>query len=405
MVGYCAWVKPMLFECVDVFSQIKRSPQNPFDIRKTMSESSSKPKVDAKTMRAEAWEKAEKALKKGQPNKALDLLREADPNGEHANTLRIAGSSVWELAKKSKSRAEYRQAAGLLRDAVKANSRDKSSGSAYNGLLNEMQDLGISEYRIPPLFSSGTPTPFGLMAILGVLVVSLGGLKVFTDNVNQDALTGDVLMEVSWTDRDGVDHSGKIWISLDDSNAPMHAESFRLNVNEGRYDGVIFHRIVDGFMIQGGDFENNDGTGGHAGKFFGYCKTGTGVEQTDTCADDPTKWVVPAEFGETHDPGVIAAARSSNENSAGSQFYLVDSTGAKSLDGQYSAFGMAYKGQIDGVETTGVDVIDAISQVECQTPDSNDGVCQDNTSSKSVHPVTIDSAILIDESGSSWWPF
>ena len=57
------------------------------------------------------------------------------------------------------------------------------------------------------------------------------------------------------------------------------------------------------------------------------------------------------------------------------------------------------------VETSGIDVIDAISQVECQTPDSNDGVCQDNTSSKSVHPVTIDSAILIDESGSSWWPF
>ncbi|MGB1818453.1 MAG: peptidylprolyl isomerase [Candidatus Poseidoniaceae archaeon] len=373
-----------------------------------MPESSSKPKVDVKTMRAEAWEKAEKALKKGQPNKALDLLREADPNGEHANTLRIAGSSVWELAKKSKSRSEYRQAAGLLRDAVKANSRDKTSGSAYNSLLNEMQDLGISEYRIPPLFSSGTPTPFGLMAILGVLVVGLGGLKVFTDNVNDNALTGDVLMEVSWTDRDGVDHAGKIWISLDDSNAPMHAESFRINVNEGRYDGVIFHRIVDNFMIQGGDFENNDGTGGHAGKFFGYCKTGTGVEQTDSCSDDETKWVVPAEFGETHDAGVIAAARSSNENSAGSQFYLVDSTGAKNLDGQYSAFGMAYKGEIDGVETTGIDVIDAISQVECQSPD---GVCSDQSQSnptgspKSVHPVTIDSAILIDESGSSWWPF
>ena len=105
------------------------------------------------------------------------------------------------------------------------------------------------------------------MAILGVLVIGLGGLKVFTDNVNDNALTGDVLMEVSWTDRDGVDHAGKIWISLDDNNAPMHAESFRINVNEGRYDGVIFHRIVDNFMIQGGDFENNDGTGGHAGKF------------------------------------------------------------------------------------------------------------------------------------------
>ena len=140
----------MLFECVDVFSQIKRSPQNPFDIRMTMPESSSKPKVDVKTMRAEAWEKAEKPSRKGSQTKRWTYSERADPNGEHANTLRIAGSSVWELAKKSKSRAEYRQAAGLLRDAVKANSRDKTSGSAYNSLLNEMQDLGISEYRIPP---------------------------------------------------------------------------------------------------------------------------------------------------------------------------------------------------------------------------------------------------------------
>ena len=71
-----------------------------------------------------------------------------------------------------------------------------------------------------------------------------------------------------------------------------------------------------------------------------------------------------AEFGQTHDPGTILWQRpKSNENTAGSQFYLVDSDGAVLLPTRwtiYTAFGKAYRGEIDGSSTSGVEVIDAI---------------------------------------------
>jgi cyclophilin family peptidyl-prolyl cis-trans isomerase len=112
-----------------------------------------------------------------------------------------------------------------------------------------------------------------------------------------------------------------------------------------------------------------------------------------------TDWVIPAEFGQTHDPGVIAAARSSSDNSAGSQFYLVDSTGAYTLDGKYTAFGFAYKGQIDGSETTGIEVIDQISQVGCG---SNEETCNDQNK-LSKYPVTVVSAQITGSGDSSPW--
>ena len=59
-------------------------------------------------------------------------------------------------------------------------------------------------------------------------------------------------------------------ISLDGTNAPFHAENFALLTLMGCYDDIPFHRVIDGFMIQSGDFENN-GTGGNAAKWYGYC--------------------------------------------------------------------------------------------------------------------------------------
>jgi len=348
--------------------------------------------------RAEAWDKAEKLLKKGNPESALEALRAIDGKGEHPTTLRLAGNAIWDMAKESGSKSDYRRAAGLLDEAVKLNPRDKACGSVYNNLRNEMQDKGISETLMPKLMMGGAPTPFGLIAIVGGALLILALAKVLTDTTAVK-LNGDVMMEVSWTDTAGVDHNGKIWISLDDSSTPMHAESFRENVNANRYDGVIFHRVINDFMIQSGDFENNDGSGGHAGAFFGYCSSNPSVA-SDECKDDETQWVIPAEFGNTHDPGVLAAARSSNENSAGSQFYLVDSTGAYSLDGQYTAFGMAYQGEIDGKSTTGIDIIDQISQVSC----GGSGQACASGNEGPTYPVTVVSASLLTEEA-SWWQF
>ncbi|MEC9090297.1 MAG: peptidylprolyl isomerase, partial [Candidatus Thermoplasmatota archaeon] len=256
---------------------------------------------------------------------------------------------------------------------------------------SEMDGLGIHAGGSAIFFDDGAPTFMGIVSIIVAIGLILVALKVIPEQLagETEVLSGSVMMEVSWTDKNGISHDGKIWIELY-NETPMHAQSFRANADSGRYDGTIFHRIVDGFMIQGGDFENGDGTGGHAGEYFGYCAN-AGFTESTVCENDMTNWVIPAEFGQTHDPGVIAAARSSNDNSAGSQFYLVDSTGAQQLDGSYTAFGKAYKGEIDGQETTGIAVIDAISQVGCG---SNQDTCTDSNK-LSTYPVTIEQVTLV----------
>jgi len=349
--------------------------------------------------RKSAWTKAEKLTTKGKPEGALLALREVDPTGSHSTTLRLAGEATHKIAQRTNSKSEYRKAASLLRDSVQMNPKDKQSNTAYNGILNEMQDKGISESVIPRLLNDGTPTVAGVFAFVASLIIILAGLGILAQP--KEVSVGDVIMELSWTDTSGAFHEGTIWIQLFEDTTPMHAESFRANTDAGRYDDTIFHRIVDGFMIQGGDFENRDGTGGHAGKYFGYCAS-TGFSESTECENQMTEWVIPAEFGQTHDAGVIAAARSQSENSAGSQFYLVDSTGAHSLDGQYTAFGFAYKGLIDGSETTGIEVIDQISQVGCG---SGENTCTDQNK-LSTYPVTVVSAYISgSDSNEPWYQF
>ena len=351
----------------------------------------------------DAWEKAANDITKGKNEGALQALRAADPQAVEPMTARLVGEATWNIAKANDSKSDYRKAAMFLREASIKNPKDKKTSSLYNKLLNEMQEKRISETVIPRMFNNGGPTLAGMVAIFGVFLVILAILA--GANSSGSSSQSNVVMEITWTDTNNVEHSGKIWIEFYDDDTPMHAESFRANAEAGRYDGTIFHRIVDGFMIQGGDFENGDGSGAHAGKFFGYCAPS--FSQTDECRNDMTNWVIPAEFGQTHDPGTIAAARSTNENSAGGQFYLVDSDGAYSLDGSYTAFGKAYRGEIDGSSTSGIEVIDAISQVQCQ---SADGKCSDQSqqnptaSPKSVHPVTLVSVELID-SEDPWYKF
>jgi peptidyl-prolyl cis-trans isomerase B (cyclophilin B) len=107
--------------------------------------------------------------------------------------------------------------------------------------------------------------------------------------------------------------------------APKHVNSFTFLAREGFYDDVIFHRVIPGFMIQGGD-PTGTGTGGP-----GY--------------------QVNAEFNKKkHTRGVLSAARSQSPNSAGSQFFVMHQT-APHLDGQYTAFGEI---------TEGLDVVDKI---------------------------------------------
>ena len=78
-------------------------------------------------------------------------------------------------------------------------------------------------------------------------------------------------MTIQWTTEDGLMRTDEITLDLYRQDAPIHVENFIELAEDGSYDDVIFHRIIDNFMIQGGDFTNGDGTGGHAASWQGYC--------------------------------------------------------------------------------------------------------------------------------------
>ncbi len=124
---------------------------------------------------------------------------------------------------------------------------------------------------------------------------------------------------------------GKITLELDKENAPITVDNFVKLVNNKFYDGLTFHRIIDGFMIQGGD-PNKDGTGGSKETIKGEFKN-NGVINTIS-----------------HKRGVISMARSSDANSASSQFFIMHKDNTN-LDGSYAAFGHV---------TSGMDVVDTI---------------------------------------------
>ena len=132
--------------------------------------------------------------------------------------------------------------------------------------------------------------------------------------------------------------------------APKHVENFQILAEEGYYNGTTFHRVIPGFMIQGGDPNSkdldrmNDGTGGRAGKFFGIGRE-----------NDPESWTVPAEFNDTpHQRGTLSMARSQNIDSGSSQFFICHDN-APFLDGQYTVFGQLI---------SGIEVVDEIVNSE-----------------------------------------
>jgi peptidyl-prolyl cis-trans isomerase B (cyclophilin B) len=137
--------------------------------------------------------------------------------------------------------------------------------------------------------------------------------------------------------------------------APMHVDSFMALANEEYFNGTTFHRVIPGFMIQGGDPNSRNenrathGTGGRAGKFFGL-----GNEE------DPSTWLIPQEFSDTpHVKGILSMARTNDPNSASSQFFVCHDN-ANFLDNNYTVFGKV----IDGL-----DIIDEIANV---AKDQND---------------------------------
>ena len=152
---------------------------------------------------------------------------------------------------------------------------------------------------------------------------------------------------------------GTISLELDADMAPITVENFANLVNDGFYDGLTFHRIISGFMIQGGDPEGN-GLGGSDKEIKGEFLA-NGVKNTIS-----------------HTRGVISMARAQSYNSASSQFFIMHED-APYLDGSYAAFGHV---------TEGIEIVDKICE-DTKVEDSNGTVLKEN------QPV-IEKIIMID---------
>lgn len=139
-----------------------------------------------------------------------------------------------------------------------------------------------------------------------------------------------------------MENDQKIVLELQPSVAPNTVANFISLVEKGFYDGLIFHRVIPGFMIQGGD-PSGDGSGGPEYSIKG--------EFSSNGFENNLK----------HERGVISMARTSDPNSAGSQFFIMVEE-ASSLDGEYAAFGKV----VEGMET--VDAIVAAERDDADKP-------------------------------------
>ena len=132
---------------------------------------------------------------------------------------------------------------------------------------------------------------------------------------------------------------GDMVVQFFEGAAPKHVESFKLHAKNGYYNGTIFHRVIPGFMIQGGDPNTKGdnkasyGIGGHAAKYYGI-----GAE------DNPKTWNLPAEFNNIkHTRGILSMARSNDPNSGGSQFFICAGN-VPHLNSKYTVFGQVVEG-------------------------------------------------------------
>lgn len=214
-----------------------------------------------------------------------------------------------------------------------------------------------------------------LFIIIPIVIILIGGLIFAGVKIFQNKFTGTTISSSKKGDNIGyyqneeenikeednsmyskglhhatieVKNYGTIKLELDADTAPITVANFAKLVNEGFYDGLTFHRIIDGFMIQGGDPLGN-GTGGSSEKIKGEFKL-NGVKNNIA-----------------HVRGVISMARATPYNSASSQFFIVHED-SRFLDGQYAGFGKV---------TEGMEIVDKICE---NTPvvDDNGTVLKDN---------------------------
>lgn len=326
----------------------------------------------------EALEKAESLIKSADPDGALDLLRSdgwsaTENNSQKVKVLSLAAEAM--IAKgdidMDNRKKHWQRAYKNYQQALKLESSNKDIRRSMNKLASMMDEQSISLGKGFQLFDDGNPTPAGLAAISVSLIVFLVAFKYAGEALEQPLEGTSVTLEVSYIHPDDPNTrvEGEIVIELYADKAPKHVENFLHLVDNDKYDYTTFHRIIDGFMIQGGDIEHKSGSGGYAGIWYGYCNgqttDSTGAPYSaQTCPQ--ADWSVPGEHtnGLKHAPGALAAAHA-GLNTDGSQFYIVPSDSTPShLDwnaGKDCSSSSCHT--VYGMVVSGMEHVDAMSEV------------------------------------------
>ena len=182
-----------------------------------------------------------------------------------------------------------------------------------------------------------------LMMVMAGCNVAVSGTETTVSETQVVTLEAD---KTYYADIEIADY-GTVTVQLDAGAAPATVANFVSLAENGFYDGLTFHRIISGFMMQGGD-PNGNGTGGSDTKITGEFEA--------------NGWKNPI----SHERGVISMARSRDYNSASSQFFIMHAD-APHLDGQYAAFGKV---------TEGMDVVDAVCAA-AEPTDNNGSIAKD----------------------------
>lgn len=159
-----------------------------------------------------------------------------------------------------------------------------------------------------------------MLALSGSLLLGVGGIDAAdkaTAGKSEGAKGSKAIMKTKF---------GEMEIVFFPDKAPKHVENFITLAKSGFYNGTIFHRVIPGFMIQGGDPNTKD------------------PNKQETYGQGGPSQRLKAEFNDiSHKRGILSMARTSDPNSAGSQFFIVVKD-SNFLDGQYTAFGEVVKG-------------------------------------------------------------
>ena len=326
-----------------------------------------------------AWDDSAELLgEKNDPEGALEALRSAwssiDNEAQRAKTLALAAdaSTEWGVIDRRNQKSHWQKAYKNYTKSLSIDPKNKEARRNMNKLASMMDENAISLGIGFQMFDQGNPTPLGLLAMVFSMVTLLVSIKLiseFLDDGNNPVVT----LEVQYV-LNGQSVTGEIQIEMYEDDAPMHVESFLTHAENFQYDGVEFHRVIDNFMIQGGDIENLRGSGGYSAHYYGFCN---GEQVPESECRQKEDYTIPYEHenGLKHTVGAFAAAHA-GLNTDGSQFYIVPTDG--------SAGHLDWEAEKDcttrschtvfGYVISGMEHVDAISNLETQNDSPVDPV-------------------------------